>query len=329
MSIDSDTRYRTAAAPVRGGDLAVGVWGPDDAPTVIAVHGITASHRAWALLGQLAPDLRVIAPDLRGRGRSNHLPGPFGMDSHADDIAAVLDAFGVDRCLVIGHSMGGFVAVTLAERHPERVAGLVLVDGGLPLPLPAGVTPEDLPEALIGPAARRLAMRFKNAADYRDFWRVHPAFADDWSPTVEQYVDYDLVGTAPRLAPSAVAEAVAEDSLQLAGDEGYERALATIGVPIRFVRAPLDLADQAPGLYPEAAVEHWGDRVPQLSAHAAVDVNHYTIVMAERGMRQVLRVLRPAVEAAADGTTGGAITVSSPQAPTLATTAPPTKESPE
>lgn len=293
--------YRTAAVPVRGGDLAVGVWGPDDAPTVLAIHGITASHRAWALLGSLAPELRIIAPDLRGRGRSNSLPGPWGMPAHADDAAAVLDAFGIERCVVLGHSMGAFVAATLAAQHPERVSELVLIDGGLPIPAPVGVAPEDLPEALIGSAARRLALRFASVEDYREFWRGHPAFAGHWTPTIEQYVDYDLHGTAPDLAPSAVVEAVAADAVQLAGDDGYAAVLAGLRVPLRFLRAPRNLSDELPGLYSQQTVAQWGERLPQLGIHEVDDVNHYTIVMAEHGMREVLEIVRPVI-AGATGT---------------------------
>ena len=299
MSTAPGTRYRTATVPGRGGDLAVGVWGPDDAPTVLAIHGITASHRAWALLGSLAPELRTIAPDLRGRGRSNALRGPWGMTAHADDAAAVLDAFGVERCVVLGHSMGGFVAATLAARHPTRVAELVLIDGGLPIPAPDGVAAEDLPEALIGPAPRRLALRFPSVEHYRDFWRGHPAFAGHWTPTIEQYVDYDLQGTAPDLAPSAVVEAVAADAVELAGDEGYAAALARIRVPLQFIRAPRNLSNELPGLYSEQTVAEWGERLPRMGIHEIDGVNHYTIVMAEHGMREVLTIVRPVIASAA------------------------------
>ena len=90
-------RYRTVDVPVRGGDLRVGIWEPTgDAsepagPPVLAVHGITASHRAWVSVAARLPGARIIAPDLRGRGRSNQLPGPFGITGHADDLARVLD----------------------------------------------------------------------------------------------------------------------------------------------------------------------------------------------------------------------------------------------
>ncbi|MET1043176.1 MAG: alpha/beta hydrolase [Microbacteriaceae bacterium] len=289
------TNYRSRTIPVQGGELQVGVWGDDDAPTVLAMHGITASHRAWSLLAEHAPQLRIIAPDLRGRGRSNALPGPWGMSTHADDAATVLDAFGVDRCTVLGHSMGGFVSATLAMRHPARVGELLLVDGGLPIPVPAGVSDEDLLTTLIGPAAERLAMRFASVEEYRAFWRVHPAFAADWSPSVEQYVDYDLQGEAPELRPSALIDAVAQDSLQLSGDEQYARALAELTIPTRFMRAPRGLLGQIPALYSPEIVAEWAGRMPQLTTHEAVDVNHYTIVMAEHGVRQVLPILSNAV----------------------------------
>lgn len=297
------TSYRAATVPVRGGDLAVGVWGADDAPTVLAVHGITASHRAWDAVAATAPDLRVIAPDLRGRGRSNALPGPWGMETHAGDIAAVLDSFGIDRCTVVGHSMGAFVAATLAITHPERVAGLVLVDGGLPIPLPEGVTEADLPEALIGPAAARLSMRFSSVEAYRDFWRAHPAFVDDWNSWVEDYVDYDLDGAAPQLRPSSDYEAIASDSLRLSGDVGYADSLAALPGPVQFLRAPRGLLNELPGLYSPEAIAGWCERMPNLRARDISGVNHYTIVMTERGALAVLPVVREAMASAAQAST--------------------------
>ena len=90
----STATYRTTGVDVRGGTLHTALWGPDDpaAPTILAVHGVTASHKAWPYLAKALPDVRIIAPDLRGRGRSNALPAPYGMPAHAADLAAVLAA---------------------------------------------------------------------------------------------------------------------------------------------------------------------------------------------------------------------------------------------
>ena len=172
--------YTTTDVPVWGGPLRVGRWAPDADPvaTVLAVHGVTASHRAWSSLADNAGDLDIVAPDLRGRGRSSDLPGPAGLRQHADDLARVLDRLGLDKVVVAGHSMGGLVSVVLADRHADRVERLVLVDGGLPLhPLP-GMTPEQTMEATLGPATARLRMTFPTREAYQDFWAAHPAFKD-------------------------------------------------------------------------------------------------------------------------------------------------------
>ena len=286
--------YRSVHVPVRGGELAVGVWGEQDAPTVLAIHGLTASHKAWEALADAAPGLRIIAPDLRGRARSNGLPGPWGMNTHADDMAAVLDHFGVRPALVLGHSMGAFVSTTLAMRHLDRVGGLVLIDGGIPVPIPDGVSAAEIPQALLGPAAERLSMTFASREAYRDYWRRHPSLQEDWGPYIESYVDYDLQGAEPELRPSSVFEAVAEDSLHLAGEAGYEDALVGLPMPISFIRSPRGLLNQAPGLYSASTLRAWEDRMPNLTTHDIADVNHYTIVMARRGAEEVLAVVRDA-----------------------------------
>jgi pimeloyl-ACP methyl ester carboxylesterase len=103
------------------------------------------------------------------------------MPQHADDLAAVLEALTVPRAVVLGHSMGAFASLVLANRHRALVSGLVLVDGGLPLASPEGLSDDELTRATLGPAAERLSMVFPSREHYADFWRRHPAFADDWN----------------------------------------------------------------------------------------------------------------------------------------------------
>ena len=92
------------------------------------------------------------------------------------DLVAVLDALGVDRAVVVGHSMGAFVALVFGDLYPDRVSRLVLVDGGLPLDVPAGLSSDEVIQLVLGPTAERLAMRFASVDEYLDFWRAHPAF---------------------------------------------------------------------------------------------------------------------------------------------------------
>ena len=294
------TAYRTLDVPVDGGTLRVGVWG-EAGPVVLAVHGITANHRTWDLVADRLPDLRMVAPDLRGRGRSATLPGPFGMARHAADLAAVLAAVAPGPApgpaVVLGHSMGAFVAVTLAHTQPDRVARLVLVDGGLPLTPPPGLDDAAVLAAVLGPAAERLSMTFPTRAAYQDFWRVHPAFAADWGPAVARYVDYDLTGAEPALRPSPVLAAVQEDSAEIHSAATVGPALAALAHPTVFLRAPRGLRDEPPGLYPEPEVAAWAARLPGLRWATVPDVNHYTVLLADRGADAVAAEVSAAVAA--------------------------------
>lgn len=268
--------------PVAGGALTVGRWrsidDTADGPPVLAIHGITANHRAWGLVASLVPG-PVVAPDLRGRGGSGTLPGPYGMAAHAADCVAVLDALDIERATVVGHSMGGFVAAVLAHRHPERVAGLVLVDGGAPLPVGDGV---DLDTAL-GPAMRRLDMRFASRAQYRDFWRRHPSFGE-WNTAIEDYVDYDLTGAEPSLRSAVNADAVRTDFTDLHTGADPKAAYEALPPDTAFLRAERGMFDEATGLYPDPDVI-------ALTVTTVPDVNHYSILLGGHGARAVAAAL--------------------------------------
>ncbi|MEO6943988.1 MAG: alpha/beta hydrolase [Lacisediminihabitans sp.] len=293
------SEHERLTVPVRGGNLAVGVWGPQDGPVVLAVHGVTASHLCWPLVAAHLPGIRFVAADLRGRGRSNELPGPWGMPQHADDLAAVLSGLGIDRAVVLGHSMGAFASLVLANRHPEKVSALVLVDGGLPLASPAGVSDDDLTKAILGPAAERLSMTFASRAEYLDFWRKHPAFTGHWNQAVEDYLNYDLVGSEPELRPSSSYDAVAADSIELRGGASLMKALAELVHPTTFLSAPRGLMNEETPLYTVEEIESWRRKLPGLKTSEVSDVNHYTIVLSDRGAASVAAAVSDAVESAA------------------------------
>jgi 3-oxoadipate enol-lactonase len=96
---------------------------------LVLVHGFPFDRRMWAdQLDGLAGLRRVVAVDLRGRGKSAGVAeGRWSIDAHADDLAETIAALGHDRADVAGQSMGGYVAFALWRRHPEVVRSLVLV----------------------------------------------------------------------------------------------------------------------------------------------------------------------------------------------------------
>jgi pimeloyl-ACP methyl ester carboxylesterase len=266
--------------PVAGGNLRAAVWG-DGGPVVLAAHGITASSVSWrAVAERLAGRVRLVAPDLRGRGHSAALPGPYGMSVHASDMVAVLDFLDAESAVVAGHSMGGYVAVVLAGRHPQRVRSLVLVDGGLPSPVPVTGDVDAILDATLGPAIARLSQTFASADAYRDFWRAHPALAEDWSDLVEAYVDYDL---SPELRSRVSEAAVRADGASLLQSSDVPDAFAKIRCPITLLRAPRGLMNEATPLIPDALVAHWREALASLDDTMVPDVNHYTIALSARG----------------------------------------------
>ncbi len=279
--------YELRELPVDGGTLRVGVWGRRG-PVVAASHGLTATHICWqALADQLGDEVRLIAPDHRGRGGSNGIVGPFGMPAHANDMAAALQHMKIERAdLLLGHSMGGFVAAVAAAQDPARYRKVLLIDGGLPSidKLPTNVTIEQLVAAVVGPSLTRLDMRFASVQAYRDFWRKHPAFGDAWSPYIERYADYDLVGSAPELRSGVNKEAILRDvETQLRGDLMPE-ALEALTQPVHFLKAQRGILNADP-LYADSAIEHWAQRIPRFSHRTIKDVNHFTIVLSEPGAR--------------------------------------------
>src|SRR6478735_9508474 len=295
----SQETYRTADVAVRGGTLHTAIWGPDDpaAPTILAVHGVTASHKAWPYLAAALPHVRIIAPDLRGRGRSNTLPGPYGMPTHANDLAAVLAALTTGPVVVVGHSMGAFASLVLANMFPERVRSLVLVDGGLPLQVPEGISDAEVISSVLGPAAERLNATFPSREVYRSFWRQHPAFSADWGPFVDDYVDYDLTGEEPELRPATRYEAMAEDTADLHRGASLLKALDELAVDTVVLRAPRGLLNEPAALYAPGYLDDWAAKLPSLRVREVPDVNHYTIVMGEDGAAAVADSVREALAA--------------------------------
>jgi pimeloyl-ACP methyl ester carboxylesterase len=265
-------------------------------PVVLAAHGITGTGVSWNILrDHLGDDVTFIAPDLRGRGQAASWGPPYGMAQHAADLVEALDERGVtEPVAVVGHSMGGFVAVVLAHLHPERVQSLVLVDGGLPImphaPDPGTVDVEQILTAVIGPAIARLSMTFESRDAYRDFWKAHPSFAgDQWNDYVEQYVDYDLVGAEPELRSGVSIDAVKGDATDLFATSTLFDAIAALDKPAVLLRAEKGMMNDPTPLIGDALVQQY----PQVKDLGFVaDTNHYTILLSDHGAKAIAAAIR-------------------------------------
>lgn len=112
------------------GEVALNVTVAGSGPPLLLVHGFPLDHQMWqAQIEGLADEYQVIAPDLRGFGRSDVTGGTVSMSQMADDLAALVDVLQVpQRVTLAGLSMGGYVAWQFALRHRSRLSRLILCD---------------------------------------------------------------------------------------------------------------------------------------------------------------------------------------------------------
>jgi lipase len=243
--------------PVSGGALATYRLGASgSAPAVLAIHGITSSSHSWvAVADALGDHAELAAVDLRGRGRSSTLPPPFGIPAHVQDMVAVLDHLGSERAVVVGHSLGAYIAAALAEAHPDRVRSLVLVDGGLSIPEARDADPG----------------LFMAGSD------VQPA-------DLAAYADHDLIGPVGEMHSSVNPACVAPDGrdvLQAAAADGLTG-------PAVLLCAPRGLVNEPNPMQPLGLVQAWAAGDPgRRRALQIPNVNHYTIVLGQRGAAAV------------------------------------------
>lgn len=139
---------RSLEVDAGGTPLHVATW-DGDGPPMLLVHGLGGSHMNWcAVAPRLAERHRVWALDLPGFGRSRPLAGRTTVRELQAATVRCLEALADEPVILVGNSMGGMISMLVAERHPEKVAALVLVDAAMPAPWRDPVDP-----AILGLAA--------------------------------------------------------------------------------------------------------------------------------------------------------------------------------
>jgi pimeloyl-ACP methyl ester carboxylesterase len=115
--------------PSKAASISCTVTGDGSIPVVL-VHGFAESGSIWRQTAEGLSDIcRTAVPDLPGCGMSSQVSGdglPTSLEDMADGLARMLDDIGMNACTIVGHSMGGYIALAFAERYPNRLSGLVL-----------------------------------------------------------------------------------------------------------------------------------------------------------------------------------------------------------
>jgi pimeloyl-ACP methyl ester carboxylesterase len=260
---------------------------------VLAVHGITASSAAWAAVGAALPDeWSLLAVDLRGRGHSRDLPPSTGLQSHVDDLVPVAEELAAGGPVpLVGHSMGAYVSVHLAHQRPDLFSRVVLVDGGVALPLPADADPDAVLAATLGPALERLRITYPSVEAYVDVFRAHPALAPHWSPVIEAYARYDALETPDGVRSRCDEESVRADGRDLlVSGASFDPELRALDVPVTILAAPGGMFGDPPGLLPADALAAY-DGVAGIEVEVVPDTNHYTIMFAPAAAARVAAVV--------------------------------------
>lgn len=257
-----------------GVTLATRVW-PGDGPGVFAIHGLTANHTCWyPLAGELTPRHRLVAYDLRGRGDSEKPAAGYNLAIHDADLLGLLDHYRVERAVVMGHSLGAHIAVRFAAHHPERVARLVLFDGGL------DVRAEVLDS--LAPAINRLGVEFPSLEAFLAMLQGLPMFAARWNEHLTRYFTYDVEpgpggGVRSKVARHAIEEEVAS-MVRTRLWVWHHRITA----PTLLLRAPDGLLRPDDCLMTQEEAEAMAHAIPRCRLVVVPGSNHYTIVLGDQ-----------------------------------------------
>ena len=167
--VDGETKPAEVIEPggrivkLPGGEIQVVEHGPRDAPPIVLVHCFTCAIDWWdGVIPRLDRDHRVIATDLLGHGGSEKPSSGYSIENQAKLIAGVLGRLGVRDAEVVGHSLGGPIAIALAEQSPELVDRLVTIDS--------------IPDSSYGDVGLIGELPFKPVIG-QTLWRIKPDFA--------------------------------------------------------------------------------------------------------------------------------------------------------
>jgi len=277
------TRQALGRVPGDGMELAFGYWPGRGAP-VVALHGLTASHMNFVGIAErLAGRCSLFGLDLRGRGDSDKPADGYGFAQHARDVAVAMRALGLGSSIVVGHSMGAFVATALAVQEPGLVSGLVLIDGGLVPNTPLADAAGQGVAAALALRIQQLRQTYPSRQAYREFWRTQPHFpADEWNPWVEAFLDYEVAGDGP-VQPKASETGVLADLREAFQPDAISERLKSIRVPTLLIRAESGFIPGQPPLFPDSLAAQFRSYLPHMEDHKFSGTTHYTIVLGEEG----------------------------------------------
>jgi lipase len=273
------------------GEAELAIWRAGEGPDpIVCLHGITAQHRAYnAAARYLEASRGLVGVDLRGRGDSDKPESGYSLEAHAADVVRVLDHLGLQRAVLAGHSMGGFVALKTALTFPERVRALVLLDGGWPRveSTPEESTEEERQEAAaleegLARAFKRLDMTFESPEAYLDFWFPGRNLKmEDLPQDLADYYLYDLGEVEGGYRPKASRVAAEEDSPSVSSTSPTSEEVRGVDCPVALVRASQGFFPGSDPLISDEARDVMAGSLDIREEVLVEGANHYTMLWPE------------------------------------------------
>ena len=245
-------------------------FGSPEAPLTLCIPGLSANLKSFDFICERIASglLQTVALDLRGRGYSEvTAAGTYGWANHARDAFAAADALGANRFSIIGHSMGGAVAMAAAAQDAARLERIVLIDF-CGAPDPASLGP-------ISVSVNRLGTVFPSIEFYIEAVRGL-GLIEPWSGYWERYFRYEMEPVEGSVRARTNREAVLED-FAYGGTQQADRLWATLNMPVLLLRATREIMPGMGRIVSDADRGRFPNEVPTSSV-VDVDANHYTVV---------------------------------------------------
>jgi pimeloyl-ACP methyl ester carboxylesterase len=249
-------------------------WGEHGTP-IVCISGITANAFCFqAFADDLAREHRVIAYDLRGRGDSDKPEHGYSVAIHADDLAKLIDAWGLDRPIVLGHSMGAFVALYFAAHYPDKLSKLILVDAGAE---PPWKSVDDRP-AWLALTMSRLGTSVPSFEEFKQRLKAAPFLGPYWNQYLDTYFEHDVI---LRNDGSVVTKTYRDGAFKDLEDQEERQARplwAGVQVPTLLLRAGQAVLVENDQLLPEESAAAIKSTIKDCRYVNFPTLNHYTII---------------------------------------------------
>jgi len=271
-----------------GLQIQLAIWEGEGQP-ILCVHGVTANCRCWDLIASsLAPENKILAIDLRGRGLSDKPSSGYSLQHHIRDIVCLLDDLKQERIVLMGHSLGAYISLAFAANYPERTEKLILMDGG-------GQLTQDQWDKFtlaIKPSLDRIGQVFPSFEAYVANMKLAP-FLQPWSQALEDYFRYESEavegGVRSRINPANIQEEV-QNIQQEVPSEYFPK----VTCPVLILRATDGIFSNDDLVLPESAVDRMVSEIPEALRVDIKGTNHFSILFQSNEMRD--RAIREFLE---------------------------------